>query len=580
MFSQFCRLAVTACLLIASLLAGQCLPALALSLPPEAASHIQQANKAAGNGQYEVALSHYEKIRRGPYWNDRLAKPLASLYYNLAAEAKEAGDLEQSLRYVNEGLVLLPHDNGLRHLKAYLYYNQALEQVELYGDYEKGLAILNEAQKLSPNETAFPKAKASIYLRWAQDAVRHQDLDLALGRAKKALAITPNDESVKQSVSRLYVAMAGKTEDTKEQEAYLKEALLVDDRPELRTQVEQWRQRQTLSGRVKATAQQAVGLGPSPDDIPKHPFLLGKQTQEQLSALEQLQLIEYQLLGRSGDGPLPQRLAMVEEAYFGKPQAGVISQRIQPLYREIITSGLSRSDQTYLDEVLSLTHGQVVRFKQFPLRVYIQRPPQTNASVEPAKWLGYKAEFESEVKAALQTWRRSTLGFVNTVLVDNPEQADIAILWNEHWEDPFSEKRRDDTLDFYDGLRPVKPSRVAKVLKVASAFTPGPYGLIPQAGAAALDYNQLRKVKALQDKNDIFLGTEDVANLPTETARVRVYNTVLIEFGRRLGLIAYDPNSNSLSNGRVDYESRRRPSNEDLATLRALYQRKADIALN
>jgi tetratricopeptide (TPR) repeat protein len=576
-------------------LAWQCLvPALAESytLPAPLAKQLQQANTLANSGDYEKAAAAYETLRQSPHWEARLNRPLTTLYYNLAAQAHQGQQAQAAEKWLAKGFLVSPNDAGLKTLQSYVLYEQGMEQARLYEDYAKAISLLQQAKTLNPTERNLDKALASLYLQWAQKALQEQKPDEAVTHAEQALQLSPEEPALKHSVARLYLSRASKAEKKAEQQVWIDKALTTDNSAELEAEVKSL---QEASNPLNTVKEKLTGLNPLADERPAvtHPFLeQGSQPLHSLPALEQVQVLEHVVFGQTQQGTLPERVESLETAFLGENQPGTLSKRVTALAEAVLPEdGTVASSETYLPAVLQTTGGRLLRFAHFPLRVYLQPAPSATNSDKPKAEQSkdkvdlellpfYREPYNTAVQEALQAWTRETMGFVSFTLVKDPAVADVKLFWAEESMDAYDIKHLPETRSFYQGLGSLAPSKLSKTLHLASAFTPGVYGLIPQVGAAVADYNTYAKWEAVRKYNAIALGLKPLTELPEKEAETLLYNQVLRDFGRVLGLKALSPVMGDVAFGSPSSQVRQRPSSRDLATLRQLYLRKPDLPLN
>jgi predicted Zn-dependent protease len=117
-------------------------------------------------------------------------------------------------------------------------------------------------------------------------------------------------------------------------------------------------------------------------------------------------------------------------------------------------------------------------------------------------------------------------------------------------------------------------------VQLASMFTPGYYGLAPQAVNAMMQYQQAKKLDVLREESEIKQGLSPTRDLTPDAAKLLVQNMAAKEFGHALGLKANSPIQGDLLYPELKSDTPQLPSQRDLETLRQLYNRPPNIILN
>lgn len=552
----------------------------------------QSAIALANAGKFAEAIPKLQALYDQNPTDPKIRRNLQTLYYNAAAQAYQQEQLGLALNYAEGGRKLAPDDIGLKQLTGVLYFQKGKALLEEQEDYAGALGLMNKALALNPAETAIKRGMAGVYLQWAQSLKANvsgdgpADTSAVLAKANEALKLTPDDPAVKRSVANLNLNLATETKDKAQQKAYLDAALATDPSEEIK----QAAARIAGQGNPLATLKAMNPLGTKPSNpantaAPLHPFLEGG-TQRQ-SAQQQLGQLSHSLNTPLAEGaPLEQSLAALETAYYGATQTGSIQGRLNALFEAVQGSNGSLVDvPDYLKDVLAVTGGKVTRFRVMPVRVYVEAPRPDAIDPKTRRPLVPEATRQA-IAQGLGVWRKSTLGYVDTTWVTQPEQADIHIVWSDQpWHSGYDPEAQTKARQQYTLLKNMQPSKLGKVLKTAGMFAPGYFGILPQVGAVAADYHLIQAAGFLRKEGTITLPR---AWAITEQAsdRQRLTNVMVVETGRILGLKAVAPSgveADGLSLTRqnpLTATGLLQPSRPDLATLRALYLRPVDLPVD
>jgi len=238
--------------------------------------------------------------------------------------------------------------------------------------------------------------------------------------------------------------------------------------------------------------------------------------------------------------------------------------------------------------VLRVTDGKVVRWGRFPLRIYFDVPVATETddhgktkTVKGKTPAWYHSEYPAIALAGFNTWNSQTGGFIHLIEVKNPAAADILVHWtDEKYQDKYVNPKA-EVSDVYRNYTPPKHTRAMQAMQVASMATPGYFRLAPQAIGAAMQYKEARKYEILKKESTLNLPLADLKSLTAEAARYHLQNISAREFGHALGLKGASTDAHDLLSASpisdIDYQV---PSTRDINTLKALYNRPANIVLN
>lgn len=541
---------------------------------------VSRANLAANASRTEEAIALYRQaVARAPK-DPTLAHNLAVLLYNLGMQRQQDKRYDEANALFDQSLALAPKDPEPRQAKAASFYYQAaaLRNAEPV-DLARIRALIAQAIVLDPDERAYPQLLASALHREATALARNEQHHDAVTLWQEALTLDPEAEVIRKSLANGWLGVARLATDSPGQrDEALARARAVDASPEIADKAAR-----IAAGQPEPAPAVSVGGGEQPSRGTSLSAPKGTahwSLQQRIAALEQALAI-----APASEATLVHRLEAVESAVYGKPQKGAVGERAERAFVNVLGGGQTFSASlptlvqpavqntagTYLDEIFQVTDGRVIRWARFPLKVYLQTP-----SDQPL----YTPALEQAVLEGLNTWKTATNGFVSFIQVANPDAADIRITWQDTYHDRFSDPAfvADNPLKRYE---PPKNSRAAQVINMASMFAPGYFALAPQAVAAGIQYRELRKLQAIIDESTIALGLKPLADLAPEAAALRVRNLAAYEFGHALGLKGVSPQAGDLMHAApLSAQTPVLPSSRDIATLRELYARPANIVLN
>lgn len=578
---------------------------------------LERANAAAKRQDYPEAISLYEQARvKSP--NDKtLTNNLAVLYANYGVSLQDQQDYEGAIRYYDKALSLAnpqsADSRNIRSSKASAYYAQALAMRNLPGqptssgvpvatpvttpDYARMKTLIGQAIAINPNDPTYQRGLANVYLDEAYDLASRERYAEAAPLLEQAMTYDNGSPSIRQSLANVYLGLA--RNDEVHRQEWINKALAVDDTPVTRQAVER-----LLAPPIVVPAPAGAGnVRQTPPSAPRKKgfakpsgevTLRAPRDLASLSVLDMLRDIERQLgVTPAAGATLQERLEGVEKPVLGSVQTGPAAVRAKTVYialmgtPELRPASALKADgpgdgaaplpampeNSYLDRILQATDGKVIRWGRFPLRVHIEEPQDALKS-NPL----FKPEFREAVLAGLEEWKIATNGFANFVEVKNPDAADIRIQWEEAYADRFAEPEK--AAERYKHYVAPRQTRAMRVLQVASMVTPGYFSLAPQAVNAAMQYKEMKKLNVLREESIIHLGLAPTRDLSPEAARVLIQNMAAKEFGHVLGLKGNSSQPGDLMYPDLPSDAVRTPTQRDLETLRALYDRPANIVLN
>lgn len=561
-----------ASILIVCMAAVTAAPALARS-PQE---KIARANQLANNEQFDQAIPIYERVLKAQPDNAQLKRNLIILYVNYGVTLQNQKRYDEAVPLFEKALALNPEDRHARRGLAGNYFNRSMDMREAGStDYAAMRSLIEKAIALNPEEPVFKRAMASVYFDEAIALAYAANYAEAAELLEKALRLQPDDPAIRTSLVNMYLA----------QQQYDK-ALALDNSPEMHAKVERLKNPPETAAQASAGPQGFPALSAGENKLPRQAA--------KLNISEMLLDIENQLgIARDTDATLIERIALAEEQVYGEDEAedraeAPLADRVRDLYAGLMgnRSGMvaqSRpdlrqapafaSEHSYLDKIFEMTDGKVLRWGKFPIRVFIDTPDE-----EDPEYPLYKDEYRNAVIRGLDVWKDATGGQITTVVVDDRESADTVFLWGDVFIDRYTV---DETLhDTYSDLKVPKPSKLATLLQVAAAFTPGIYGLAPQALSAAMNYRQLKKLEVIREESMIVLGLNPLQDLPPDEALTYLQNMAAEQFGHVLGLKAHSDKPGDLMHPGLKSDTVQQPTHRDITTLSELYSRPANIILN
>lgn len=561
-------------------------------------SSLQQANQLAEAGRFAEAAAQYEAFYRQHPGDARLRRNLVTLYINAAGQALQAQQPQQALTQLDKARHLVGQgspDADLAKLTAYAYLQQSQQLQESGSSSDEILTLLEKAQHADPTSQPVKGALANFWLQQANDCRLRHAYDEALSAARKAQALLPQEQAIAKSVANLALSAAYHSSDKDQQNAYLEQAVAASSDAEIQRAVERFKQERSPLAKVKA----ANPLSDKPavlDSVRQdHPFLVNPTTVGSYSLLQQVQQLEAMVgLVVNAGTPLHERVSALETSVLGSVQPGGLQQRVAQVYQRALGQPQALgADQSYTHAILQVTAGKVARFSTFPLRLYVAPPPSVErASSASSKKAGNQdpaAALPPSVRQAIDNsvllWRKATLGYVDVVWVASADAADVVIDWVPlpQWKDPLNEAAIAERQKVFAQLADLRPSKVASVLRVASAFTPGYFSAIPQVGSALANLPAYQTLAALRQENRLQLPHALVTLQPGRPP-MALQNALTYQFGVVLGLKAKGPVGQSLMGKPLSQalqdDTVWQPTPADLATLRTLYLMPVDLPLN
>jgi tetratricopeptide (TPR) repeat protein/predicted Zn-dependent protease len=553
---------------------------------------IQLANQEAALENYPKAIALYEEVLKKYPQETTLKKNLSVIYTNQGVQLQRKKDYAGAHELFEKALVLAPQQPEIKRALASNYYFQgealAAKDPKAFSNIR---ALYEKANDLAPQEHAFKQALVYSWLREAQEQTDNHQLEAALETLKQAQLEDPENLVIRDSMTNLALRLG--SEDPQQAQKWFDQALSWDPSPETHHKIQYLQKKdngssasgkslEPLSSFSSSSSRSASASSPivprSIDGmILKMEKELGLSPAPETSLVQRLEAIEKTLKGSSPG----------EDAtdIKGNSQTPGIQQRTESLYQALFGTRSSESssessievshetgEDTYIQDILKSTQGNVIRWSKFPLRIYIDEPKDLK---------GFDKAYMTEVEKALDAWKLDTQGFISTVIVKNSAAADIQIFWDDL---AFSDRFNDASLapEFYKHYTPPKPSPLLKAISVASMLTPGIFSIAPTAVGAAMQYQQLQKVQVIIDESKIQLNLGSVKGLATpEAKKTKVFNMALHELGHALGLKGHSPNSEDLMNASfLNKEDALSPSSRDIKTLQLLYNRPASIVLN
>jgi hypothetical protein len=534
---------------------------------------VNRANVAAEKQDYATAIRLYEQAHRQAPAEKTLKKNLAVLYANYSVSLQEQKKYDEALQTIEKGAALVEPGTrdarSIQEAKASVYFSQAIDlkdktESPTATDYERMRALLGQAITLSPNEVAFKKAMAGVYMDQAYQLALQEHFEDARPLLEKALEYDSQSKSVRQSLANVYLGLA--RNDVAKREEWITKALAT----------EKLRAKSTQSAGKDGANGFASSLGGNMS-VPKE--------LSQLSVSDMLRDMEAQLeLTPAKGASLQDRLEILEKQVLGKTQNGALAARTKTVYVALMGSYTGSLDQSnprlvqapagssetsYLDEIFKVTDGKVIRWGKFPVRIYFETPKDNPL---------FKPEYKAAALEGFKVWKDRTDGFINFVEIKNPDAADIQVIWTDKYEDRFISA--DEAPSVYKNYTPPKRNPLMTVAQVASMFTPGYFSLAPQAAAAAMQYQQQKKLEVIREESKIKLGLGPVKDASPEAAKWLIHNMAAKEFGHALGLKGSSPKEGDLLYPALRSDAPQFPTQRDLTTLRELYNRPPNIILN
>ncbi len=541
---------------------------------------IEKANDAANRQDFPVAVQLYEQAVQKAPGEKVLKNNLAVLYANYGVSLQEQKKYDAALPYFEKALALLdpaaPQTKNVLDAKAATYFTQAMDLRDskptlAADDYDRIKDLLNKAIAVTPEQLMFKKAMASIYLDEAYQLAVQEQYTQAAPLLETAMTYDSQNKSVRQSLANVYLGLA--KNEPEQRQAWIDKALAIDSSPKIKQTADQLLANTgaVVAGGFAATPDEARNAAPRElSKLSVAEMLNDMEAQLKLmppkgaTLLERLETIEKQVLGKKQDGALATRAKDAYTALMGSMNGSLADSN-----PNLVQAPVLASENSYLDEIFKMTDGKVIRWGKFPLRVHVEAPKDN---------LLYKPEYKEAVLHGLNAWKVKTNGFANYVEVENPDAADVQISFQDEYVDRFADPEK--TPGVYKNYTPPKSNPLMRVLSVASMFAPGYFSLAPQAVNAAMQYRQYRKLEVIRDESHIKLGLAPTRDLPPDAAKLLIQNMAAKEFGHALGLKGNSSKQGDLLYPELRSDMAQLPSNRDLETLRALYNRPPNIILN
>lgn len=540
---------------------------------------VNQANDAANRQEYAKAVTLYEQIVQKAPQETVLKKNLAILYANYGVSLQEQKKYDEALRMMDKGLALVESSSrdaaSIRNAKAGVYFSQAMilkdNATLTAADFAQIHQLLDKAIALGPNEVGFKRGAANVYQEEAYQLAMQEKYQEAVPVLEKALSYDPQNATAKQSLANVYLGLARNNPEQRQQ--WLDKALATDSSPKIQQAAEQLK---TLSAQISTS-----GFGNNPTESRANaPKELTK-----LSLAEMIHDVEAQLqITPPAKATLLQRLEATEQQVYGKQQSGNLSERAKNVYTTLMGSydglvgqsnptlmqaPIRNPNEHYLADIFKVTDGKIVRWGRFPIRVYFEEPKGLQF---------YDPDYKAAALAGFTEWKTTTNDFVNFVEVKNKLAADVMVDWQENYTDRFADPENTPTV--YQNYTPPKRTKLLTAIQMASMFTPGYFGLAPQAVGAAMQYQQQKKLQVILDESQIHLGLSPTKGLAPEAAKRLIQNMAAKEFGHVLGLKGSSNQKGDLLYPELRSDVTQSPSQRDLATLREVYNRPPNIILN
>ncbi len=550
---------------------------------------VDSANAYANNSNYKEAIPLYEKavktaVQENNSGAQTLKNNLAVLYFNYGIEFQNNKQYDKANAYLDQSLALIPDQPQALKAKAASFYYQGMDLRDVGSqDFAQLKSLFQKAIELDPDTVTYKKALASVYLGEARNLANEQQYAQAVGLLKTARTLDPDALALKKSLANIYLGLASQQgEDKAGQKESIEKALAIDSSPLIRQRAKQISTGKLDYGKQTGTMKfPNSASNPVVNNAPSVPQQTANWSiQDKLSAIEKALDMEV-----NSDSALITRLNLAEKQVFGKEQKGALDERSEQLFKTLLGSAgtvqeslphliqvpIQTAANTYLEDIFKYTDGKVVRWARFPVRVYIE-PPKDHPL--------YKEEFETAVFEGFDGWKGASNSFVSYVKVKNPLAADIQIYWDDDYTDRFIQEKSYEN-NILKNYTPPKRSKLAQTIGMASMFAPGPFALAPQAISAGLQYRQARKIQILADESNITLGLNLTKDLPLEKALILIQNMAAYEFGHALGLkgVSHNPDDLMYPEG-ITSQEKRHPSQRDMATLREIYTRPANVVLN
>lgn len=595
-FSQ--QLALSSLLL--ALLSGLFIvPAYSASPPqpsPAAINLINRANGFANQEQFAEAIPLYEQaLKQFPQSNPnyrQLKDNLQVLYVNHAVTLINNKQYTEADAVLNKALASDPNNTHAAKTKAAVLFSQAMDLRDSVKDgkqdFERIETLLKEAMALDPENKNFSRALAGNYFDNALALSEADRLEESALLMQAALDLAPTQSNIRISLVNVYLQLLNRSDEATRQK-WQDKILALDTSEDTKARIAEITNPQpqpTATPYGIPTEGVITDKNNKFDKKSKLPasaarlsiqdMLLDVENQlgiprdANASLKERLERAEEQLNGKLSDGPVAERVKTLYIQLYGSPKAEAPSQEIQTVLSE------DALRDTYIAEIFKWTDGKVIRWGKFPLRVYVDEPPDKE-NAEKLDGL-YQKAFKQSVLNGLDIWKEASGGSMSYIEVKNPSAADVQIYFDKAYVDRFADPEK--VPELYQKYSPPKNRKLVQVLNIASMFTPGIFSLAPMIASTGLQYQQLKNIELVRKESEVTLGLESIKDLSAEQANLLIQNMAAKEFGRVLGLKATSPTPGDLLYPDLKSDQIQQPSTRDMATLRLLYSRPANIILN
>lgn len=533
---------------------------------------VDDANRYADIEQRLKAICRYKIATLRLPDNITLKNNLGVLTFNYAMTLTDEGNFTDARQWLLASKQLTPGNHKADEAIAITYVQEALlrQRSDTNPDWPTYDRLLRQAISIQPQTLVYQQHLARMLTNWGGQLAKQGQFDEASLKLNEAMQLDPEHPAIQRSLADVNLQQAKQLPVGSEQQK---------QRLDRATQLDP-----TLADTAKRIAKgEAILSQPNTALLDTQP-----DTAVQLSIGEKIEGME-DFLGiataKTAQEPLPDRLDTIEEQLYGKAKKGGLIERTETAYHSLVGSGQSLENSpteltvkvetiegTYLYPILKNTSGRIIRWAKFPLALHIQTPKGTDDFWQQTPLT--KQQTLKAIQDGINQWVWATNQFVSVVWVDDPATADVAI---ELSEKPYSDRftNPETSLVLPEYTLP-KASKLAKALGLASMFAPGYYGIAPKVGAAALRYNEAKKIERVREESTMTLAP-NVMTTPAQLANAAAY-----EFGHVLGLKCASPVAEDVLHPSTPAETEliKTISEQDKATLKALYERPASIILN
>lgn len=217
---------------------------------------------------------------------------------------------------------------------------------------------------------------------------------------------------------------------------------------------------------------------------------------------------------------------------------------------------------SYFDILMHVNKGKVIRWKKMPIKIFL--PAGTNIT--------YRDKYRRAAIRAFNIWKLKSNGVIDYVLVDNPKQADVEVIWQENFPESMEKAEETTTSLGYN----VDQAMVGNVIGSSSMFVPGYYGYAASLlGAIVGGLGNTKKIRNMK----LRIGTLPAMRLNEDAAMNVVESIASHEYGHALGLSCHSVNKDDLMYYEVPFDGSdpRMPTGRDIKTILELYSVEADI---